>query len=123
MIEPIASKRDLNSPLRKWKRIKIDVRVRVRRSEYPDDAVVVVRSYAMSEGGMSVYAPESMGIGTLVIVEFALPGTSRELRLSAQIRNRYGFRCGMEFMELAAADRMLIQRFLQPDHIAFISNN
>ncbi len=74
---------------------------------------MVVRSCVMSEGGMSVYAPESLEIGTYVLVEFSLPGSSRELRLRALIRNRCGFRCGMEFVEQMAADRMLIRRFLQ----------
>jgi hypothetical protein len=99
--------------MRRWQRFKVDVRVKVRRSEEPDTAAVVVRSYVMSEGGMSVYAPESLEIGMHVLVEFSLPGTSRELRLRALIRNRCGFRCGMEFVERVAADRMLIRRFLQ----------
>jgi hypothetical protein len=113
-----ATRKDKNTPLRKWRRSKIDVRVKLRHSMEPGNAVVV-RSYMMSEGGMSVYAPELPEIGASVLVEFSLPGAFRELRLSALIRNRYGFRCGMEFMELAAADRVLIQHYLQPDHIAF----
>jgi hypothetical protein len=67
----------------------------------------------MSEGGMSVYLPESLEIGTNVLVEFSLPGTSRELWLNALIRNRCGFRFGMEFTKLAAVDRMLIRHYLQ----------
>lgn len=113
LTESIATKTDRNAPLRRWQRFKIDVRVKVRRPEEPDTAAVLVRSHVMSEGGMSVYAPESLGIGTSVLVEFALPGISRELRLRAQILNRCGFRCGMEFVERMAADRMVIRRFLQ----------
>jgi hypothetical protein len=109
----IASKRDLKAPVRKWQRFEIDIRVKVRRWEPPDNAVVVVRSCVMSEGGMSVYAPESLEIGTYVLVEFWLHGTSRELQLHAVIRNRCGFRSGMEFRGLTAADRMLIRRYLQ----------
>jgi hypothetical protein len=114
LAESIATKRDTNAPVRRWQRFKIDVRVKVRRWEEPDNAGVVVRSYVMSEGGMSVYAPESLEIGTHVLVEFRLPESSRELRLRALIRNRCGFRCGMEFVEPAAADRMLIRRYFQP---------
>ena len=77
----------------------------------PDDAVVV-RSYMMSEGGMSVYAPELPEIGTSVLVEFSLPGTLPKLRLRALIRNRYGFRCGMEFTDVAESDRSLIRSSL-----------
>jgi hypothetical protein len=112
VIEAIATKRDLNAPVRKWQRFKIDIRVKMWRSEKSDD-VVVVRTGVMSEGGMSVYTPESLELGTTVLVEFSLPGTSRELLLPALIRNRCGFRCGMEFMKLVMADRMLIRHYLQ----------
>ena len=111
LTESIETNTDRNAPVRKWQRFKVDVRVKVRRSEEPDTAAVVVRSCVISEGGMSVYAPQSMEIGTSVMVEFSLPGSSRELRLRALIRNRCGFRCGMEFVERMAADRMLIRGF------------
>jgi c-di-GMP-binding flagellar brake protein YcgR len=115
LIEAIsfATRKDVNIPLRKWRRSKIDVRVKVRCLEEPDNPVVVVRSYALSEGGMSVYAPGSLEVGTSVLVEFWLPGTARDLRLPAVIRNRCGFRRGMEFTELAVADRMLIRDYLR----------
>ena len=113
MIEAIPTKRDMNAPIRKWQRFEIDVRGKVRRSE-ETDSTVVLRTYVMSEGGMGVYAPGSLEIGTHVLVEFSLPGTSRELRLPALIRNRCGFRCGMEFTGLAASDRSLIRSYLRP---------
>ena len=112
MIEAIPTKRDTNAPVRKWQRFDIDIRVKVRRSEEPDKALVL-RSSAMSEGGMSVVTPESLEIGSSVLVDFSLPGSSQELRLRALIRNRCGFRCGMEFIEVAVADRMLIRHYLQ----------
>jgi PilZ domain len=112
VIGAIATKRDPKAPVRKWQRFKIDVRVKVRCLEEPDNPVVVVRSFVLSEGGMCVYAPGSLEIGTPVLVEFWLPGTARDLRLPAVIRNRCGFRRGMEFTELAVADRMLIRDYL-----------
>jgi hypothetical protein len=91
----------------------MDIRVKIRRQDEPDNPVAVARSHVMSEGGMGVYAPVSLEIGTYVLVEFLLPGTSRELRLHALVRNRRGFRCGMEFVKLAAADRLVLQHYLQ----------
>lgn len=102
----------MNTPARRWQRFPMDVRVKIRPWEKPDSAPVVARSHVMSEGGMSVYATESLEIGTHVKVEFSLPGTSQELRLRAVVRNHRGFRCGMEFVELAAADRLTIHRYL-----------
>jgi hypothetical protein len=111
LIEAIATKTDMNAHARKWQRFKIDVRVKIRRSKDPDNAVVV-RSDLLSEGGLSVYTPESLEIGASVLVEFSLPGTPK-LQLRALIRNRCGFRCGMEFMDVAPSDRTLIRRYLQ----------
>jgi len=112
LIEVIPNIRDLNAPVRKWQRLKIDLRVKMWRSEKSDDAIVG-RTCVMSEGGLSVYVPRSIEIGTNVLVEFSLPGTARELWLPALIRNHCGFRCGMEFMKAAMADRELIRRYLQ----------
>jgi hypothetical protein len=122
LIEGSALKTDTNAPVRKFPRFKIDVRVKIRRSLEPGTAIVV-RSDVLSEGGLSVYTPESLEIGTSVLVEFSLPGASRELRLRAVIRNRCGFRCGMEFMDVAGCDRILIRSYLQPlgyEHAEFM---
>ncbi len=85
---------------RRWKRFKVDIRVRIRRWEEPEDALSVVRTYEMSEGGMSVYASETLEIGTFLQVVFSLPAAAKPLRLRAVVRNRRGFRCGMEFVDL-----------------------
>jgi c-di-GMP-binding flagellar brake protein YcgR len=103
---------NVNAPVRKWKRFKVDIRVRLRRWDEPEEAVTVVRSYELSEGGMSVYASESLEVGTAMQVAFSLPGTERGLRIRAVIKNRRGFRCGMEFVELDAGARDAILRYL-----------
>lgn len=114
MIEGIvfATTKETNIRLRKWRRSKIDVRVKLCRSQEPGNAVAV-RSDTMSEGGMSVYASELLDVGTSVLVEFSLPGTLTELRLRALVRNRSGFRCGLEFTEVAESDRSLIRSYLR----------
>ena len=68
----------MNAPKRQFQRFKMDVRVKIRLWEDPDNAITVVRSHVMSERGMSVYTPLSLDIGTYVLVEFLLPGNSRE---------------------------------------------
>ena len=93
--------------------LNIDIRVKIRRWGERSNAAVLIRSNEMSEGGMSVYAPESLEVGTHVLVEFSLPGSPQKVQLHAVIRNCRGFRSGMEFVELAAADRLLIQRYQQ----------
>jgi c-di-GMP-binding flagellar brake protein YcgR len=102
----------LEGPKRRWKRFKVDIRVRLRRWEDADDTASVVRTYEMSEGGMSVYASDALELGTFVLAEFSLAGTEKPLRLRAVVRNRRGFRCGLEFVELPAAVRLEILRYL-----------
>ena len=102
----------MSAPVRKWKRFKVDVRVRLWRWEEPEETATVVRTYEMSEGGMSVYASETLDAGTVMLVAFALPGAEKGLRIRAVIKNRRGFRCGLEFVDLAPAARQEIVRYL-----------
>jgi c-di-GMP-binding flagellar brake protein YcgR len=102
----------VDAPRRRWKRVKVDIRVRLRGWEAPEEAVSVVRTYELSEGGMSVYASETLEQGTVLLVEMALPNTPRALRIKAVVKNRRGFRCGMEFVELPASERSELVRYI-----------
>jgi c-di-GMP-binding flagellar brake protein YcgR len=102
----------VNAPKRRWKRFKVDIRVKIRQWEEPDDAANIVRTYELSEGGLSVYASVTLEIGAAMLVEFSLPSSKRALRVRAVVRNRRGFRCGLEFVEISVADRLEILRYL-----------
>jgi c-di-GMP-binding flagellar brake protein YcgR len=90
----------------------VDIRVRLRRVDDPENIKAIVRTYEMSEGGMSVYVPESLEMGAVVLAEFTLPQETTPLRLRAVVRNRKGFRFGLEFADIALYDRSFIVRFL-----------
>jgi c-di-GMP-binding flagellar brake protein YcgR len=98
---------------RRWKREKVDIRVRLRRWEEAESAASVMRSSELSEGGMSVYAPDGLEVGTFVMVAFSLPPEEKVLRLRAVVRNRRGFRCGLQFIDPPAAERSEIARYLE----------
>jgi c-di-GMP-binding flagellar brake protein YcgR len=102
----------VDEPKRKWKRFKVDIRVRIRRCEEPDEAACVVRTYELSEGGMSVYASETLTIGAFLLVECSLPSMEKTLQIRAVVRNRRGFRCGLEFVDLPKTERDEILRYL-----------
>lgn len=102
----------MDSSIRRWKRTKIDIRVRLRRLDLADHAGVVVRTYEMSEGGLSLYTPEPLPLDTPVQLEIALPGTGHAFSAKAQVRNRRGFRQGLEFVDIAPRDRAAIRRYL-----------
>jgi c-di-GMP-binding flagellar brake protein YcgR len=92
--------------------VKVDIRVRLRRWEEAENAASVMRTFELSEGGMSVYAPDGLEVGTFVMVAFSLPPEEKALRLRAVVRNRRGFRCGLEFIDPPEADRLEIARYL-----------
>jgi c-di-GMP-binding flagellar brake protein YcgR len=100
------------APKRRWKRVKVDIRVKVRRWEEPEEATSVVRTYELSEGGMSIYASESLEVGTFMSIEFSLPTTANPLHVRAVVRNRRGFRCGMEFVDISPAASQEVLRYL-----------
>jgi len=102
----------VNAPTRKWKRFKVDIRIRIRRSDEAGVETTAARAFELSEGGMSVYASEALEVGTPIQLELLLLSTDKPLRVRAMVRSRRGFRCGMEFMELAAADKSEIQAYL-----------
>ena len=101
----------MRAAVRRWKRVKMDVRVKLRRWEDPEDSAAVVRTFEMSEGGMSVYASETLEIGTQLMAEFSVHGTE-PLRVRAVVRNRRGFRCGVEFVDLDLRQTAEIRRYL-----------
>ncbi len=102
----------MEAPQRRYKRFKVDIRIKIRRWEEADESAIVVRTYELSEGGMSVYAAEALEIGTFMLAELALPNMVKALRVRAVVRNRRGFRCGLEFVDLAAGGRFEILRYL-----------
>jgi c-di-GMP-binding flagellar brake protein YcgR len=102
----------LSATERRWKRMKVDMRVKLRRGDAMEDSATVVRTYEMSEGGMSVYSPDGLEIGATVMVSFSLPGMDMPLQLRAVVRNRRGFRWGMEFVEIGPGERSEVARYL-----------
>jgi c-di-GMP-binding flagellar brake protein YcgR len=88
------------------------MRAKLRPWETPDEAASVVRTFELSEGGMSIYAGETLVVGTRLIAEFSLPNGKGLLKINAIVRNRRGFRCGLEFVDMAEYERTEICRYL-----------
>ncbi len=98
---------------RKWKRVQVDVRVKLWLDAEGAGSAVVVRSYEMGPGGMSVYAPEQIELGAPVVVGFALSASAKALRFAAVVRNKRGFRYGLEFVGVSDAERVELARYLE----------
>ena len=67
----------------------------------------------LSEGGISVYASTELQEGMHVQLELTLPYSRRVLRIEAVVRNREGYRYGLQFLTLSSSQRQEIARFCQ----------
>jgi len=102
----------MDAAKRKWKRVKVDIRVRIRRWDEPEAAPAVVRTYELSRGGTSVYASETLQVGTLVWIDLSSAVGTGESGIKAVVKNRRGFRLGMEFVDLSESDGVAIENCL-----------
>ena len=63
------------------------------------------RGNELSEGGMAVAAGAELRPGREVAIEFTPPYTSVPIRVRGTVRNRTGYRYGVEFLTESAASR------------------
>lgn len=81
--------------------MSIDVSVRITASS---GAPTFGRAHDVSSMGMSLYAAVELAIGDQIRVEFILPNSRLKLNIKAVIRNRIGFRYGIQFEDLTPAE-------------------
>jgi PilZ domain len=62
----------------------------------------------ISEGGMAVYVPTELNVGDSAALELTVPYSQEKLLLKAFVRNREGFRYGIEFIDLGQHEREII---------------
>ncbi len=59
---------------------------------------------------MAVYAAVDLAEGVRVRIEFTIPHSRRTLWIEAVVRNKQGYRYGVEFLTLSAGQREEINR-------------
>ncbi len=87
--------------IRKHPRIVVDMSVRVFTDATGNS---LARGHDISCGGMSLYTPLELEVGDGIKVAFELPHSRMRFGLSAVVRNRDGFRYGIEFVELTGEE-------------------
>jgi len=98
---------------RRWPRHKIDVPVRavIRK---PDKTLIRDgRGMEMSEGGMCLFIGVELGLGEEIEVEFTPPYSGSPIRVRSQVRNRTGYRYGVEFVPEGEKERSEVNRLRQ----------
>ena len=98
-----------HSEKRRFPRYPIDVRVSVVSMRRGALARSNVRSIEIGEAGLSITSPLEFPIGENVDIEFTLPESRVMMRVKSVIRNRNGFRYGIEFLSLSEAQRLDIR--------------
>ena len=83
---------------RRWPRYKMDVPVRVIKQGLTKVSIVQGRGSELNNGGMAVFAGTELSIGDQVLVEFTPPYTGQPIRVRCFVRNRTGYRYGVEFI-------------------------
>ena len=82
-------------------RVGLDISVRVVTET---GTISFGRSHDVSCKGMSLYFATELEVGDSIRVRFTLPNSRLALDLKAVIRNRVGFRYGIQFSEATAAE-------------------
>ncbi len=101
---------------RRWPRYKVDLRLKVTLPQNP--AAAAGRNFTfgqgsdVSEGGMAAYVPSELNVGDVVALEFVLPYSKETISLRAEVRNRNGFRYGLEYVLISSDHQQLMRKAL-----------
>ena len=92
--------------VRRYCRLSTNISVRVFLGTKRTDA----RGHDIGAGGMAIYVPVELAVGTSVNLSFQLPYSRIVFGVRAIVRNGNGFRYGVEFVDLTPAEADEIQR-------------
>ena len=95
---------------RRSPRYSVDVRLRLIVAKDGKNMVVHGRGNDISENGMALFVAHELAVEQRLEVEFTLPYSRQPLRVRIAIRNRNGYRYGVEFLNLSPPQRDEISR-------------
>lgn len=84
--------------MRRWPRYKVDVPVRVITQGVTKVSIVQGRGSELNNGGMAIFAGTELAMDAQVQVEFTPPYSGQPIRVRCFVRNRDGYRYGVEFI-------------------------
>jgi hypothetical protein len=83
---------------RRFRRYKLDVPVRVVVQAEGKVRIIDGRGNELNEGGLAVQAGVELSVDERVEVEFTPPYSGEPIRARGVVRNRDGYRYGVEFL-------------------------
>jgi c-di-GMP-binding flagellar brake protein YcgR len=96
--------------VRRYKRYAIDVGLQIHYTKDGAASSLRGRGSDIGAGGMSAFIPAGLEVGQTINLTLTLPYCSEQLRLNAVVRNRSGFRYGLEFFSPSEREREVIER-------------
>lgn len=96
--------------LRRWQRWRLDIPLRIIIHK-EKTTIVNGRGSDISEGGILVFAGVELKDGDEIFVEFTPPYSSEPLRVRGVVRNRTGYKYGVEFLWLNAEEHEQTAKF------------
>jgi hypothetical protein len=108
VLEPAQRERHEHADRRRFPRYRTNLPVRVRDRQ---QRTHVGHCFVIAEGGLGATLPESISVGSIVQLLFALPCPATPLKVLALVRNQFDRQHGFEFLSLTDADRQSIKEF------------
>lgn len=94
---------------RKFRRYTIDIAIKVKVTGAGGLSTYCFgRAGDVGEGGLSLHLPHELELGKVIALTLTLPYTERAIACQVIVRNREGFKYGVEFKELNIVDRQLL---------------
>ena len=94
---------------RRYRRYKLDVPVRVIVHSDEKTRIINGRGNELNEGGLAVSAGVELETGDIIEVEFTPAYTGQPLRARAAVRDRKGYRYGLEFLTETPVDNERVE--------------
>ena len=101
---------ELETRRRRWPRHHLDVPIRVIVHSASKTSVFVGRGNELSEGGLAVTAGVELKAGDEAEIEFTPPYCGGPIRIRGVVRNRVGYRYGMEFVAEGEREKEQVER-------------
>jgi c-di-GMP-binding flagellar brake protein YcgR len=96
--------------VRRSERFRVNFAIKLFAVVHHRKCVLQGRSHDICEDGMAIYIPAELERGQMVQVEFLLPNSQQRLGIGAIVRDCQGFRCGIQFDHLTAAERHALEQ-------------
>jgi hypothetical protein len=94
---------------RRYRRFRLDVPVRIIIHSEEKTRIIDGRGNELNEGGLAINAGVELEVGDEIEVEFTPAYTHQPLRARAAVRNRDGYRYGLEFLGETPTDRQRVE--------------